>query len=196
MSKQDLIVEAATQVFLQKGFGGASMDEIAKAAGVAKQTLYGYFAGKDDLFLAIIERRREELFGDWPKTIDGRRDIDEYLIHLGDRVAEMLFVEDTLELYRLVVAETPRFPEIGKMFFDEGVHMVIEKVARFLNGQGIKASAALIMAEQFFGMLAGFILTKALLIKGFQLTVAERRRHVRRVVNDFMMINQMYPVGG
>lgn len=196
MSKQDLIVEAATQVFLQKGFGGASMDEIAKAAGVAKQTLYGYFAGKDDLFLAIIERRREELFGDWPEAIDGRRDIDEYLIHLGDRVAEMLFVEDTLELYRLVVAETPRFPEIGKMFFDEGVHMVIEKVARFLNGQGIKASAALIMAEQFFGMLAGFILTKALLIKGFQLTVAERRLHVRRVVNDFMTINQMYPVGG
>lgn len=194
MSKQDLIIEAATKVFLQEGFDGASMEEIAKSAGVAKQTLYGYFAGKDSLFLAIIERQREEVFGDLPEAKDGSKNIGEYLICLGDRFSEMLFDKDTLELYRLVVAETPRFPEIGKLYFEEGPRTGVERVAQFLNRQGIKASSAQIMSEQFFGMLVGYILTKALLVKGFHPTIAERKRHVRQVVNDFMTISQFYSV--
>ena len=55
MSKEDAIIEAATRLFLSKGFSGVSMEEIAKGSSVAKQTLYSYFKGKDDLFRAIIK---------------------------------------------------------------------------------------------------------------------------------------------
>ena len=54
-AKRQVIVRAATQVFLESGYGTASMDTIAAVAGVSKQTVYSHFGAKDALFEAIIE---------------------------------------------------------------------------------------------------------------------------------------------
>lgn len=61
---RDQLIWAAMEVFTAKGFHGASLDEIARHAGFTKGAVYANFAGKDDLFLAVVDRRIEVAFGE------------------------------------------------------------------------------------------------------------------------------------
>lgn len=192
MSKESVIIEAATRLFLRKGYSGASMEEIARESTVAKQTLYSYFKSKDDLFHAIIRNQGDAFFALLPHNDNSAVNIEEFLYQVGEAAMDMLFKRDTLELYRLAVAETPRFPELGELYWQTGPQALIERMVDFLKNHGLAEDTAEIATEQFLGLTCGHMLSMALLRKNYRPTKEEKEERIAQAVSAFFMMNGQY----
>src|SRR5271157_5070280 len=118
-AKRRQIMEGARQVFLSGGFDGASMNDVARAAGVSKGTLYAYFDSKDELFEAIIRveyaQAAERLC-----TFKREGDVREMLTDFGVRLISRMAEPATLALARVVIAAAEKFPNIGRAFYEAG----------------------------------------------------------------------------
>ncbi|MEO1680796.1 MAG: TetR/AcrR family transcriptional regulator [Pseudomonadota bacterium] len=118
--KYDQVIAGARQVFLRAGFEGAGVDEIARTAGVSKATLYSYFADKRLLFLEVAllecQRQTDEAVVD----LDMGRPPREVLTFAADRMMNFLLSPFGRAVFKTIVAETDRFPEIGEAFWKTG----------------------------------------------------------------------------
>ncbi|TDD57395.1 TetR/AcrR family transcriptional regulator [Kribbella antibiotica] len=136
-TKRRAIHAAATEVFLQHGYLGASMDEVAAKAGVSKQTVYKQFENKERLFAEIVLATNDELAVNlataYAETLDGATDAREALRALAFRLLESLTADHVLQLRRLVIAEADRFPEVCGAWFTTGFEKSLETLGRALT---------------------------------------------------------------
>jgi TetR/AcrR family transcriptional repressor of mexJK operon len=117
------ILDAATAVFLEKGYKGTSMDEVAAVASVSKQTVYKNFTDKRSLFTEIIHRgldRIDDLFRDVTGSLAVTDDLERDLTALARQFVANLTQPRLLQLRRLVIAEADRFPELGRSYYERG----------------------------------------------------------------------------
>jgi TetR/AcrR family transcriptional regulator, mexJK operon transcriptional repressor len=118
--KRQLVLDAATALFIAQGYGAVSMDAIARSAGVSKATLYAHFGSKDQLFETIITEACRAKFN-WREALpEGGGDLRAALTALGRRTLRFLLEDGALAIYRVVVAESARFPELGRAFYEGG----------------------------------------------------------------------------
>jgi TetR/AcrR family transcriptional repressor of mexJK operon len=130
--KRRAIIEAATAAFLRTGYLGTSMDEIAAAAGVSKQTVYKHFADKQRLFTEIVTSAVDEVSDPVYQEVLGLADsgdIDADLRQLAGRQLELVMQPRLLQLRRLVIGEADRFPELGRTFYERGPGRTIAALA-------------------------------------------------------------------
>lgn len=169
-TKREAILEAALQVFLESGYAAANMDTLAARAGVSKATVYAYFKSKDELFGELIRLRCDSCFG--PLDAPDTEALDEAgvkaaLIRLGRDFWDLVTSPEALGAYRIVVAEAPRFPEVGKAFYDAGPAQGFQSVTRFfadLSRRGLlDVPDPRAAAEFFIGMLRSDLYLKRLL---------------------------------
>jgi AcrR family transcriptional regulator len=118
-AKRRQIMDGARTVFLAAGFDGASMNDIARAAGVSKGTLYAYFNSKDELFEAII-RAEKAHSAERLCTFKREGDIREMLTDFGVRLMSRMTEPGTLALTRVVIAAAEKFPNVGRTFYEAG----------------------------------------------------------------------------
>src|SRR3984893_17956121 len=114
--RRSQILDAAVEVFLENGYGGATIDLVVARAGASKATVYSFFGGKDGLFAAIVEEPCERLLsacGD-PEGIDS--DVLSALAHIARPYMEVVMAPDVVGFYRLIIAEGVRFPELARTF--------------------------------------------------------------------------------
>lgn len=104
-STKDKILDAALEVFSEKGFHSATVDEIAEQAGLGKGTLYRYFANKETLFNELVRLRLEELERNAWAVFDGQDDVLT-MIHKYLHTY-FAFFDHNQRLYRLIVQERP-----------------------------------------------------------------------------------------
>lgn len=116
-AKRRQILEGARAVFLELGFDGSSMGEIARAAKVSKGTLYVYFADKCALFEAIVEQEVLEQ-GKAAFNFDPERDVDTTLSEFGRAYVSLLCRPGGGSAIRTVMAIAERMPEVGRRFYD------------------------------------------------------------------------------
>jgi AcrR family transcriptional regulator len=118
-AKRRQIMDGGRQVFLSAGFDGASMNDIARAAGVSKGTLYAYFDSKEGLFEAII---RGEYAQSAERLCTFRREGDarEMLKDFGVRLISKMADPYTRSLARVVIAAAEKFPNVGRAFYEAG----------------------------------------------------------------------------
>ncbi len=129
------ILDGARSIFLRDGFDGASMNDIARAAGVSKGTLYVYFQSKDQLFAALIrhdKRQQAEQVCHWT-DLDTIDDVHGALLGLGQRFMEKMTLPEHVAQVRTVMAVAPKFPEIGRAFWETGPNFGIARFAAFLD---------------------------------------------------------------
>jgi AcrR family transcriptional regulator len=134
-AKRRQIVQGARSIFLAQGFDAASMNDIAKAAGVSKGTLYVYFDNKEQLFEAIVH---EECLAhaEGAFNLDASdRDVEKNLRRLGTAYIEFLCSPEKASALRTVIAIADRMPEIGKVFYETGPSTGIAKLAEYLRAQ-------------------------------------------------------------
>src|ERR1700710_2165882 len=133
-SKRRQILDGASKVFMDLGFDGASMGEIARAAGVSKGTLYVYFADKNRLFVAIVE----EVVLDQQKVafnFDPARDAATTLREFGQAYIELLCRPGGGSAIRTVMAIAERMPEVGSRFYSNVVAHTIARLAAYLHAR-------------------------------------------------------------
>jgi TetR/AcrR family transcriptional repressor of mexJK operon len=130
--KRRAILEAAAEVFLANGYLGTSMDEIAALARVSKQTVYKHFAHKEQLFVEIVTSTVNEISDPVHEDVlnlADSGDIEADLRDLAHRLLAGVLQPRLMQLRRLVIGETSRFPELGRTFYERGPGRTIATLA-------------------------------------------------------------------
>ena len=158
-SKAESILAAAKRTFLAAGFGAVSMDAIAREAGVSKATVYAHFAGKEDLFGAVIERECERYFSRFSAGELDLGDVRASLTVLGRRFLELLLSPDGIALHRIILGEVTRFPGLGEVFWRAGPERQRVQIEAFLKSAAASGTLDLadtrLAAEQFLSLVRG-----------------------------------------
>lgn len=134
-AKRKVIAEAATAVFLQDGYVAASMDEVAAAAGVSKQTVYHHFGSKEKLFLAVINQAIHGVLDEFltlARSFPGSDDLEGSLIRLGRVLLTRIVDPEFIAVRRLTIAEVGRFPQLGRAWWEAGPSALISALAESL----------------------------------------------------------------
>src|SRR5437763_6140396 len=130
--KRRAIFDAATTVFLSNGYLGTSMDEIATLARVSKQTVYKHFTDKERLFSEIVTATVDEIAN--PNTdevlkLQDTGDLERDLRRFARRQLRAVMEPRLLQLRRLVIGESGRFPHLGRLFYERGPGRTIDALA-------------------------------------------------------------------
>jgi TetR/AcrR family transcriptional repressor of mexJK operon len=160
--RRQRIVKGAAVVFVRDGYEGASMSRIAAVANVSKGTLYNYFPSKQALFAAFVRERCEklveEVFGEPPASAR----VDAELKRIGLVMLNLMVSADGLALFRVVVMEAVKFPELAQSFFNAGPKVMVSRMAEWLTRQS--EAGALRVADPFFAAEQFFALTQARIV--------------------------------
>ncbi|HEL4101840.1 TetR/AcrR family transcriptional regulator [Stenotrophomonas maltophilia] len=155
--KAKLVLEAATRVFLAHGFSAATTDMIQRDSGVSKSTMYLAFPTKEAMFAAVIEHQCAQMAATMAAIGPDAGDVETILTGLGRAYLSFVLSPPGLAVYRVVIAEAPRFPELSRLFYLAGPRKVTVVVAEHLaraaaNGEidvqsvGFEAAASLFIS--------------------------------------------------
>lgn len=154
--KFDQVLEGAREVFMRDGFEGASVDEIARVASVSKATLYSYFPDKRLLFSEVARlecnRQAEEAL----QEVGQDDPVEDVLHEAADRIVRFFLSDFGQQVFRICVAESHRFPELGCRFYASGPAMVRERLSQVLTpyvNKGVLKIDDMDLAANQFGEL-------------------------------------------
>lgn len=190
--RRDAIVLIAKEVFASNGYAGTSMSNIAARVGGSKATLYSYFKSKEELFAAVVEKKREQIEKLLNEAqLESGGDLRAALTHFGRRFLEMILSEEMIATHRLTTAEAARFPEIGRTIFTSGMQPNQRRMAEFLEqakkkGQLREDTETAVAAEQFCDLCLSGIHRRCLWNVPPPPTIEEIRTNVARAVETFM----------
>ncbi|SRR5690554_4146979 len=155
-AKRDAILEAATELFLELGYDRVSLARVAKAANVSRATLFKRFPTKAELFEAAVLAA-----GNTPEeslTVPPATDFRAGLVTLGLAYVELLNRPGMSDLIRVIIAESPKFPELRERTFDFGTLPVLAALKRYFLAANVAGTASVddadLAATQFLGMIA------------------------------------------
>jgi len=187
VTKHEAILEGAMGLFLEKGYPGTSMDEIAARAGVSKQTVYKHFADKHSLFSAILLATTGEVETLVRWTLEEFADpqkADLAIDRLAQRFLYALMEPRLLRLRRLVIANADRFPDLGRTWYESGFERILNTLAESfhrLNKLGLlNARDPLLAANHFVGMLLWIPINKAMFTGSEQPFTEKELQHLAK----------------
>ena len=192
--KRRAILQAATKAFLQQGYRGTSMDEIAALAGVSKQTVYKHFADKKRLFseivLGTVTEASDPVHNEVLKLTDSG-DVEADLRDLARRQVATVMQPHLLQLRRLVIAEVGRFPELGRTFYEQGPERTIAALAeafeRLAERGVLHVDDPLLAAAHFNWLVMSAPMNRAMLLGHDEAPApAELDRYVNSAVRVFL----------
>ncbi len=166
-------IEAGTGLFLERGYAGTTMDDIARAAGLSKRTLYNHYADKDALFTEIVtdviasaERFARGLATDLANLT--AEDVPAVLHDLATRLALAILRPEVIALRRLLISEADSFPALAEAYFHRAPGRVLNALSSgfaYLHGAGLlRAPEPRRAAEQFAYLVVGGPLDRAMLL--------------------------------
>ena len=158
-------VEAAESLFLARGFAGTSVNEIIRVAGGSLTTLYAAFGTKDELFVAVMNRRAATLFADIVNAETPATDTTTELIGLATRMQDHMLSENALAIYRLAIHEGPKFPSVRNAVLLNGLNEFLQRLEEYFAGlkttQKLEIDDAALAAEHFLTLVQGQLRTRA-----------------------------------
>ena len=171
--KRRAILEAATTVFLSNGYLGTSMDEIAALARVSKQTVYKHFADKERLFSEIVTATVDEIAdpnSDEVLKLRETGDLERDLRRFARRQLRAVMKPRLLQLRRLVIGESGRFPQLGRLFYERGPGRTIDTLATMFERLASRGELELddprLAAAHFNWLVMSIPLNQAMLLAG------------------------------
>ena len=178
--KQHAIVSAAEALFLQQGYGVSSMDQIAKKAGVTKQTVYRYFASKNELFAAVMQRVQEAKSDVY---CFGTRTIDEELNGFASYLLSFHLQEQALGLYRILLTEAAQ-ENLLTTFKKQGPQHVLKPLIEYLSQ--LTQLEDLAFSAQMFATMILAPRSQMLMSKTKRIKKSAQKEHVTKVTKLFM----------
>ena len=186
------ILDAARALFLEKGYGATTLNDIVGRSGGSLATLYELFGNKHGLLRAMVEEICARMAAVIESATLGNRKPAEALREIADHMFDKLNDAEGIALFRVIVAESPRHPELGQLFYAAGPAVGRSKVADYLAEQTARGVLAVddpeTAASMFFDMVFGKYHMQLLCGLPIRLTEAEKKRHLDRVIAAFMRI--------
>ena len=188
--KFDQVLAGAREVFMTDGFDGASVDDIAKRSGVSKATLYSYFPDKQRLFMEVAKSECLRQADEAIASIDMSAPVEEILGSAGRQIVRFITSDFGQSIFRICVAESERFPALGRDFYESGPALVRSRLTEFFataveNG-ALKIDDLELAADQFHMLCKVDILDRVVFKNEQGITQAAVDRVVDGAVATFM----------
>ncbi len=186
------ILSAASELFLRDGYANTSIDAVIEKVGGSKRAIYSHFGGKDDLFAAMMANLSEsalQAIASAEEKVAGD-DVRVSLTKFARAVMRILMDPRTVALYRLIVSESARMPDLAEVFLANGPRRAASALAqllqRYADAGALTISSAEEAAEHFIGMLRDDVYLEVLL--GVRAPLGEKARNARvtQVVDIFL----------
>ncbi|GHG81728.1 TetR/AcrR family transcriptional regulator [Pseudodonghicola xiamenensis] len=188
--KFDQVLAGAREVFLADGFEGASVDDIARVAGVSKATLYSYFPDKRLLFLEVVVNECNLMAARALDHLDRARPPREVLTEAARKLLHSLLSEFAQRVFRICVAERDRFPELGNVFYTCGPEMGTRRLSDYLEEAVARGTLVIdnipMAAEQFTELCKARLWARAMFGVQTEFNDAEIEEVVACAVDMFM----------
>jgi len=187
---RERILEIAAELFFAEGYGAASIEAVARRAGISKRTLYARFRDKADLFAAVVHHVIGRLRPAHPEKLFEGGSAEEILRRLASLILHAALTSDALALYRTTVAEAARFPELAAVMSKSGGRQeAIGYIARLLEkataGGELRVKNPVFAAEQFLQLVVSAPQRRALGL-GEPMTQAELDGWARDAADLFL----------
>jgi len=183
------ILDAARAAFLELGFEGASVDDIARRAQVSKPTVYSYFGDKAAVFTAVIKRECEDqatrIFAHTPEE----GEVENLLLAIATDYIRFLLSPSTQSIFRVAIGESQRFPELSQAFYDSGPGIGAARLAVFLKAnieRGVLAIDDIRLAAHQFTELCRADIFYRRLLRGDEIKEDEISRAAKGAVDLFL----------
>nr|WP_319249407.1 TetR/AcrR family transcriptional regulator [uncultured Celeribacter sp.] len=167
--KRQQILDGARTVFMQKGFEGASMQDIARTAGVSKGTLYVYFDNKEAMFDALVLSECGRMQDTLRQFGTGDGDLEQELRHVAHELIATMLRPEVLAAMRMVIGAAEKFPVLARKVFLAGPSRSIEILATCLEQRGAKGELHVpdshSAATEFIDLLLPGLQRRALLME-------------------------------
>ena len=188
--KFDQVLEGARQVFMSDGFEGASVDDIARAAGVSKATLYSYFPDKRFLFMQVAKIACRRQADHAIETIDITAPARQVLRSIASEMVEFITSEFGTRVFRICVGESERFPELAREFYACGPMLIRERMTDFFHlamerGE-LQINDVALAADQFHELCKADLFSRMVFCMSGTFTRAEKDRTIDGAVEMFM----------
>lgn len=156
---EELILDAARDLFFRDGYGATSIENIARTTGISKRTFYARYKNKAEIFRAVVHKVLKDVRPSNAENIFEGDDLEEILQKLAAAILQALLTKPMIALHRLLLAEAPRFPELVSVVFQEGARAeTIQRVAGLLKRDAKAKKYNLenpeFVAEQFLFMVS------------------------------------------
>jgi AcrR family transcriptional regulator len=190
---EERILDAAKKVFLERGFEGASIDEIAEVARAGKPTIYARFPGKETLFAAVMARKVRENTSSFESIAPTGVTPEERLASIATAILHKVLAVETVGLCRATVAEAPRFPDLAASVHrmahqrtSEAVAELLGELPEFNNLMAFAADRRGATAHQFIELIVLPMMMRALFGEDLTALRADIGPHVARTVTFFL----------
>lgn len=151
------LLEAARALFLELPYEAVSTDAIAKAARVSKTTLYVYFPSKEALFATLVGDQCAETAQAIWASASASDDVEDALRMIARTFMAMFATTDALAFYRIIIAQVPRFPELGRVFYESGPKVLQDRIEALLRAASQSGDLAIpdpqLAAAQFLQLV-------------------------------------------
>lgn len=188
-SARKRILAVTARVFLDRGYEHASTAEIARRARTSKQTLYGLFPSKAELFVAVTSAHMEDLFARHVEYIESSVPAREALTDMGIRLLELFTAPRFLALYRILVGESHRFPDLARLLWERCHARGTALLAEFLRSRRIGGPRYDRAAAKFISFILGDYVINTMLNPDLELSPSVLRRRVHDAVADFLVLH-------
>lgn len=177
---RERLLNAATQVFRAEGFGGARVEEIAVRAGISKTTVYRQYGTKEELFRAAIWHGMSDLRGRIEQLLKPRREFSKTLFVLVRTLTDHMDSTDTIEITRVSVGESHRFPDVAKGFV-QYVNAMLEPVTTFIAAAAETGTIDVSDAPQAARDLLTLVAGSVEVLMGIPTTAARREQRAAHI---------------
>lgn len=188
--KFDQVLEGARQVFLSDGFEGASVDDIARAAGVSKATLYSYFPDKRFLFMQVAKTECCRQADTALESIDTNAPAQQVLSNIACQMVNFITSGFGKRIFRICVGESDRFPELGREFYESGPMLVRVRLMEYFEKAIARGELQIedseLAADQFHELCKADLFPRMVFNMADEFTDAEKLRVVNGAVDMFL----------
>ena len=189
--KRQLILFHAGELFMSQGFERTSMDAVAKASGVSKQTVYSHYNNKDTLFNAVIEHKCQMYQFDNSQLHKGDLALSDIMLNIATKFIELLHDPEVMDMYSTVIGESRANPHVAELFYQAGPRYSLQVVSSLLqehpNAQ-LSEPHAYEVALDFFNMLKGDYHMRGILNMSYRLHPKEQDKLAKRTTEKTMAI--------
>jgi TetR/AcrR family transcriptional regulator, mexJK operon transcriptional repressor len=189
-AKREHLLDIASERFLASGFAAVSVDELVASAGQSKTNVYSWFGGKEGLFLATVDRLLDAMLMPLADNSFAQLPLDEGMRALAEGVLTIVLGKKALALHRLIIAESPTFPSIGRAWVEAGPERTYRLCADFIAAH--QQAGRLRVADPrraaifFHDMLTGDLEHRMLIGERSLPKRAERTKLIDAVIDVFM----------
>lgn len=191
VARRHALLDAATRLFVEKGFEKTTLSDIIALAGGSRATLYEQFGDKEGLFRAVLEAHHERFQAnlDCVAANPSLRP-EEGLTHLARGFLRAMLHDDALSVLRVLVAEGGRVPGVAETFLATGPDMTAARVADYLRGLSAKGLLRIedpaMAARAFLGMIVGRLFLDRLVDPQRMIDPEKEDLYIRRAVRLFL----------